>query len=153
MSPTARATLRQEPGESQGTSSAPGGEIGFPTTSAIGKLQLTALLRQAVESCHTQQKEAAIAQGYGTAYWSRIATGEKRAQLDPVANLSIDIQRAFLTAWAQQLGLTVLLEDPRAAAFEDLETAARRCLRLVELERALPPKAPMATAALPGGSR
>lgn len=140
MTRMASATLPDSSASGQGSSTARAGEIGFPAKPEEGKPTLTALLRTAVEACHAQQKEAAIAQGYGTVYWARIATGEKKAHLDPVASLPEDIQCAFVMAWAERLGLTCFRDDPRLAAFDALVTAAQRCQRLIQAELVLPSK-------------
>lgn len=109
--------------------------IDYPDEPGTGNVSLTSRLRDAIEACRMQQKAAAIIQGYDPAYWSRIHSGEKRAHLDPVASLPMDIQIAFVTAWASQLGLSMVHIDPHAEACEALVTAAVRYLKLSVLPR------------------
>lgn len=63
---------------------------------AVQEVSLVGMLADAVASTGCSEKEAAIAQGYGPAYWSRIKAGEKAAHLDRVSRLPESVQRAFV---------------------------------------------------------
>lgn len=93
------------------------------------EIPLTTLLADSVEATGCTEKEAALAQGYGAAYWSRVKTGEKAAHLDRLARLPVHVQREFVKRYAHQLKMTVREEDARARAISDLAAAAVRALQ------------------------
>lgn len=89
------------------------------------QLSLTDLLAQSAAECGLQEKETAGTLGYDARYWSRIKSGEKKAHLDPIAELPDKVQRLFLTRWAKQLKMTVSEDDTKKRALADL---ARACV-------------------------
>lgn len=94
------------------------------STAQVQELSLVGLLADAVASTGCSEKEAAIAQGYEPAYWSRIKAGEKAAHLDRVSRLPERVQRAFVTRWASQLRLRVTDGDDQKHAAANLLKAA-----------------------------
>lgn len=92
---------------------------------------LTSLLAESVVAVGCTEKEAAIAQGYEPAYWSRVKAGEKQAHLERLARLPETVQREFVKRYARQLRMEVREPDAKARAVAELIEVAARALREV----------------------
>ena len=86
-------------------------ESGLPRPGV--KVSLTQLLAASCSDVGLQEKDAARSQGYDPRYWPRIKSGEKRAYLDPVADLPEHAQCEFVTRWARQLGMDVTTREAK----------------------------------------
>lgn len=115
-------------GPVEGKALVPAGEIAIPATGK--EVSPTRLLAEAVEATGCAEKDAAISQGYEPAYWSRIKSGEKAAQLERVGRLPDTVQREFLSRWSKQLGMRLVTEDDERRAALELAESALRYLRM-----------------------
>lgn len=84
------------------------------------------------------EKDAAISQGYSPAQWSQIKAGEpgRNAKLDPIADLPIAVQRAFVTAWAARIGCRVVAPDAKRERMLRASAALTDALLAIEGESA-----------------
>lgn len=92
---------------------------------------LTSLLSEAVAVTGCSEKEAALAQGYDPAYWSRIKAGEKQAHLERIGRLPEPVQREFVKRWGKQLHMDIRDSDAKTQALAELAECAVRALRVI----------------------
>lgn len=65
------------------------------------------MLRAAVEGNGCPHGVAASAVGYQPDYWNRVLGCERGITLDRLGKLPLDVQRDFVAAWAEALGIKV----------------------------------------------
>lgn len=75
-------------------------------------VDLREAFRHALRVIDLSEKAAAIQMGIDQAQLSRGLSGESHLHLDRFPLLGVAFQRAFLTAWAEGLGLRIVAPDP-----------------------------------------
>jgi hypothetical protein len=71
----------------------------------VASIDVARLLREAVEGVGCPHQLAADAVGYGESYWNRVLGNERGIVLERLGRLPVNVQRAFVAAWGEALGM------------------------------------------------
>ena len=80
-------------------------------------IDVALLLRAAVEGVGCPHQVAAGRVGYQPDYWNRALNNDRGVVLGRLGRLPVDVQREFVTSWAEALGMTL---ERRAARSDEL---------------------------------
>ena len=78
----------------------------------LNSVDLRESFRHALRIIDLSEKAAAIQMGVDQAQLSRGLSGEGHLHLDRMPLLGVAFQRAFVSSWAEALGLRIVVPDP-----------------------------------------
>ena len=64
-----------------------------------------ALLRERIDRSAHEHKAIAVDIGYQPDYWCKVLSSERGITLDRLGQLPIDVQRAWIAAWGESIGV------------------------------------------------